>query len=357
MEHEAVRSKRPAASARVVYVDESRLLALHPGWDAINEMSLVLSTADSAWKDSSAFAEASVSGTDEPVENDVKTTISRKSLEKETMRSASESLREWETQRGEALHARTNSMRDQLTAASDASLIAKRKDLEDSAAEMAQAAEESRVPELLRGGGGGGGGARIKLSALRVASKLTGVDTKKLIEEKAETQASIDAMDKTANADVARINAVVQGKIAVLQDLAVAEIDAKVSEYEKSEDARIRQSVLEARDGVLQELSAAGADSQKIENLQKIAGSGSSRISAVRMPSSAAARGSVRNSEMLARMRLDVKRAVMALAAKRGMEVVFVQKRGVPDATADFEKMLKNNSWPGISPVLSAVRG
>lgn len=351
--------KRVVPDRGTVYVDPARLMSMHPSWQALGTMRKTLADMDVVDKNSPSsvglvqVAQVSVPGStgSGTVEHE------REELRAESMRQVVGALGQLEAERRQALERRLHTMRADMTREEERKLRLQAQEIEAGVSEQLQfVAQKSSFDRI---------NAQLKLSTLKAAGKLKGVDSALINSRTKAAQSELDRVTRIHNAESNEVLAEATASIDDLSAEAQSKINATLDIYERGETRRIEQQVASARDQILQELdsyvgngSSRGADmfgKRRGDSMavSRVVGDGSRTDID---DDAAVLKDKIRKLE--ARIRNEVVRAVKVVADEDGVNVVFTRGRvKLPDKTQDFVESMRKIGWGAYKPVVLGALG
>jgi len=339
----------PQACERLVYVDSDALARLHPAWRALSEMEATLAevgTASGGVSPHVGAKSASWSGVD-----DVRPRVDRRELESEIRDDAGSALVQQEQEMRRGVWLRSQSARENMLARSEQELAPKVREIEASTAAILKALDEKYAPDDLN--------ARIKVGALRAIAKSPAVDAgaAKLKLENAE--GALARVEAASDGDKQRVVHAANARIATMRDAEIARVDRWVEDYQVSENHRIENSIVAARDRLCRDLGP--RDYQvRLREVRAVSvgrdvalGAGSAGPGAGDVDALRSAAVSLRRQ-----IALDVERTISELGRRKGVKVTLRQDHsGVPDETKLFAASMQGGEWSTTGPVLCLARG
>jgi len=364
---------------RVVFVDLTRLSALHPSFAVLTKMKAFAAEAGRRPGPTRppvcppAPALSAVRGPVEPAE------VTRPEIEAETAQSAVSAFSRLETEQRQALQARLRAVRATMLESAKPEVAAKIREIER-AAEFKQRSLVTQLGDMRLT-------TLIRADALRsIVTGFNSILPQDVSEDERDpdgvlagegaklkaTELELQKIDKTLNSESIAIRAEAQEKISKLRADAAAEVAAKLSARENAERTRIETGIAAARNEVLSELGTsegasgfdqaeprAGARSVPVVTIMPSSRppskAGPSGYAAAKKPVLSAVEGMAASLE--ARIRSDVVRAVRELASRSGLKVTFSPTENAPDATSAFALLLRESGSQVWGPVLAAGGG
>ncbi|MCL5103952.1 MAG: hypothetical protein M1133_07555 [Armatimonadetes bacterium] len=346
--------RRETPPPRTVFVDVGRLVNMHPDWGA-------LATMRSTVTGIRQVSRAGYSVVRKPASlvvrqrSDAADRALRSSLEEATVRRADEALRQLEMEQRRSLQARLDASRASIGANAESDLRVRERQIEDEAASEASSVTQKHRRNLLE--------AQIRADALHVAAGGSpGLDTVAIKLKEQQAQSELNTLRAVYDAETDRVNADAKAKIEMLRQGMNEKIDSTLNEYGSVEAKDIETRAASARSQILNDMNAFGAfpsmlgagarkDGRHPKGVPDIAVS--KRVCVGDMCYWQA------DSEALeARIRSDVRRAVLKMAEETGVKVVFVPSgTALPDATREFVDLMRTRGWRACEPVLYRAKG
>ena len=322
-------------SKQIVFVDRAELARLHPGWQALSDMRLVLDGPGLVVRDS--LTSAGLTSTES---RGVPAGRSRSELVAKAVQDASAALAGLETRKYAALRARRDAMKSQLLKSSESDWKAEARDIERAAAAEMKLVDDRYASDLVN--------ARLRASASEVASKVSrmegsGMD-KEATDQKLQTSAAdLDVLGRADSAEKDRIKVAANAKIEAIKQAAEKRVGEQVSLYEAEQGKLIADSMAAARSDIAQQLGPASTPGLFAER-QAIPALSGDALGECRVDRLVDLRAAA--SALQARIYKDVSSMVLNLAVAKGLKVTFERHRGeTRDATRMFAELIKKHGW------------
>lgn len=340
----AIQKKNSAVAQHIVYVDTDKLMKMHPNNGTAREMERMLAEVDKIVNtellggaaDENIVINIPAAGT-EP--------ISRKVLEADAANNAVLSLDELDKQKRTALNARMNSMRDTMMKSAETDINAQIKDIEKSTINSNRTVDEHYMMDRLN--------AQLKASALRVQTKVSGIDQDAVKAKLRAVEQSITDMDKASNTEKDSFDKKANDKANTLRMAAARKIEDKIRAYEDRENSRIISDKEEAQEQIVREIGLFGKTIPGNKNVA-IAPLKQNNVKSENLLRSNTQASDLHTAafELNTRIREDVNRVVLELAAEKGIKVTFKRSEGMHDATGMFAQWLREREWITSGPAM-----
>ena len=347
---------RVPAARPEVYVDVTRLVGLHPGSGVLAEMKAVLAGANAGLRDLSPrqyspdarFATAIAP--EEPADT------ARMDLEAEVAQMAVSALSRLESEQRRAMEFHSSTNRDAMKQSSDAETALEIRELAREARDKGRAAVQRHYSERIN--------ADLKLRALQIAEKGEWGKAVSFPYSSADAKADLDRVDSVLALEHAGIENEFENASLRLRTTAMDAVNTTIAAYEAEEKRKIEDAIAVARNEVLAELSSFDVFPNSGQAGRQSAARGVARVAASgrsTRPSGNPARGELKSvGEMISRVeagvRSDVRSAVVRLAQRKGVKVVFVRgNRSIPDRTSEFAAAMRARDFDAWGPALAPL--
>ncbi|MCE5199873.1 MAG: hypothetical protein ABFD54_02520 [Armatimonadota bacterium] len=342
--------KHTAPVKQVVFVDISKLVKMHPSWDAL---CLMQSTSRNSQPgkgavdimgDGPAWTGASSAHAEKP--GDV---VSRACLAAVAAVAAEQAMIQLESQQRDALQARMRDKRDTLEQSTRADAKLREKEIEDEATANELAIAEKYCADRLN--------AQIKLMALQTVSGTTGIDDVAIAARLKQVKDDLDRITSACATQTSEAAAASRASAEKVWADAAERIDAAMSIYESGENRKIESGGYLARNDILSEVkhaSSAAGTPVAVPVRQHRRSRGSMRL-ASNSSEATSVSGEWRDrcSTLQARIASDVAQAVKKIAREEGVRVTFSCKGSkTPDATERFARLMRDRAWRSCGPVV-----
>ena len=342
-----------------VYVDISKLIRLHPSWQAVETMRATVADVRAS---SSGVQLAKADVAPNASSNSIKgesyspVSVSRRSLEAEVCKSAASALQQLESDQWAALQTRLQINRSAMLKSAEAEIRLQRHEVYADAAEQMKNAANLHSNERLN--------TQMRVTALRSASKTPGIGPS-LKPKLDEAEAELDRINSETSSQLQKITAQTQEKVLSIRSSYEAKIDAALSVYETGEGKRIKNASKASHKEVLDEVcifDALASPEEAASVVSRLKPVGSVvNVSPVAEHSQNNARRLVDFSRQTSRLEMqirdDVARAIRQMGADKGMRVVFSRRDGVPDKTREFSALMREQAWSVCRPIFSEAYG
>ncbi len=344
----------PEPLEQVVFVDTAKLLPLHPGWQAREQMRTTLARIGRTSGGVSLHVADLQLGRRDAIVQDANPTLGREQLEQEARRAARIALSRHTADLSEALWLRMSARREAMMESVQADLMERSRELDASTGVMLKAVEEKYCAGRLR--------ARLRIAALQVAATSPGIDSANAELNVHRARGELGEIEAACSAEKQRTKDVAQARINALRDAEAARIDESLARVEEQEQRRIENTVAEAQERITTDM-----DSYQDDVLSVFVEAAEPMVAG--LPESISTRIDIPGGDDLRRFEAavtalgkqiesDVFRAVRSLARKEGVSVTFARSGDdVPDRTREFEDLMLKYRWTACGPVLSKTRG
>jgi len=348
------RTAAPEPVEQVVFVDTAKLLPLHPGWRALEEMRTTLAEVGrTSGGVSLRVAEPQLTRRDAS-RQDTHPAFGREQLEQEARRAAGIALSRHTADLSEALWLRMSARREAMMEGVQADLMERSRELDASTGVMLKAVEENYSARRLK--------ARLRIGALEVAATSPGIDSANAELNLHRARKELEEIEQACDAEKQRLRDVARARINALRDAEAARIDERLAQIGEQEQRRIENTVAEAQERIATDMDSYqnGVLSVFAEPAEPMAVGLPESISTL---TDVPGKGDLRRFEAAVRavgkqIESDVVRAVRSLARKEGVNVTFARSGDdVPDRTREFEDLMLKYRWTACGPVLSKNRG
>lgn len=338
-----------------VYVDPTRLMTLHPSWQALDMMKKTL--VDMGYVDKSSPASVGdVRVARVPVSESAKgNSLLREQLRTEATREAVGALGQLETERRQAVGSRSRSMRDDMASEEERKLKLQAQEIESGVSDQLKVVAEENTYDRIN--------AQLKLSALKAAGRSKGVDTTLISSKISSAQSDLDRVNRISTTQSNEVMAQAAAGIDKLSSEAQDKINATLDIYERGENRRIEEQIAAARDQILSELDSHVSGSSNKDDVFAKQPKGTTVVASVvgGVPrtkirgDAAELKGRIKQLE--AQILNDVTRAARAVGNGKGVNVVFVRGDAHKDLTDDFARSMRRIDWGAYEPVMLDALG
>lgn len=348
------RVKQVTRDRGTVYVDHTRLMKLHPSWQALDMMKKTLA-------DMGNIENSSVTGVGDFEVKHVAVSeaagsesLLREQLRTEVAREAVGALGELETERRQALERRSHTMRDDMAEEEARKLRLQAQEVETGVTQQLRTIAAENAYDRIN--------AQLKLSALKAAGKTKGVDTSLVNAKINSTQSELDRINRISTAQSNETLAKAADGIDRLSTESYNRINATIGIYESGENRRIEEQIATARDQILLELDSYVKDSNKNDAFPGRLSSKAAVVKATgnidRMGVGSSA-SELRNriKQLEVQIADDVKRAAKKLGVENDVNVVFTRGAVSKDSTDDFAESMRRMDWGVYEPVMLDALG